>query len=60
MKHSAQLSALLALAAQQARAALPTTDLAGCQAFAATFANTCSGGNAISDVSNWVNNVDIA
>jgi len=32
---------VLALAISQAEAALPTTDLAGCQAFAKTFDNTC-------------------
>ena len=47
-----------ALAASVGMAALPATDLAGCQAFAKTFDNTCrtdSSGNpiAVSDFLNW-------
>ena len=34
-------SILLALAISKVEAALPATDLAGCQAFAKTFDNTC-------------------
>ena len=46
------------MVASEAFAALPTTDLAGCQAFAKEFDNTCTtdssgNGQPVSSVSSW-------